>query len=124
MSRSRAGPQRSQVRTLRAQFAQADGLPFANLLPPQRLEGAFREEDACWREAVFNPVLTLWAFLTQLVSTDGSCRAAVARVAAWLVGHARPPCSPNTDPYCKARHRLPESLLVRLTRETGRELHQ
>jgi hypothetical protein len=124
MSRSSPGPHRSQVRTLRAQFAQADGLPFADLLSPQRLEGALREEGACWREAVFSPVLTLWAFLTQLVSADGSCRAAVGRVMAWLVGHARPPCSPNTDPYCKARHRLPESLLVRLTRETGRELHR
>jgi hypothetical protein len=124
MSRSSTGQHRSQVRTLRAQFAQADGLPFANLLPPRRLENALREEGACWREAVFSPVLTLWAFLTQLVSADGSCRAAVARVTAWLVSHARPPCSPNTDPYCKARHRLPESLLVRLTRETGRELHR
>jgi hypothetical protein len=124
MSRSRAEPHRSHVRALRAQFAQADGLPFADLLSPRRLEGALREEGACWREGVFSPVLTLWAFLTQLVSADGSCRAAVARVMAWLVDHARPPCSPATDPYCKARHRLPESLLVRLTRETGRELHQ
>ena len=124
MSRSHPRPHRSQVRTLRAQFAQADGLPFADLLSPRRLEGALREEGACWREGVFSPVLTLWAFLTQLVSADGSCRAAVARVMAWLVDHARPLCSPATDPYCKARHRLPESLLVRLTRETGRELHQ
>ena len=124
MSRSSTGQHRAQVRTLRAQFAQADGLPFADLLPPPRLEGTLQEEGACWREAVFSPVLTLWAFLTQLVSADGSCRAAVARVMAWLVGHARTPCSPNTDPYCKARRRLPESLLVRLTRETGRELHR
>jgi len=123
MSGSGTGPHRSQVRTLRAQFAQADGLPFANLLSSRCLEDALREEGACWREAVFSPVLTLWAFLTQLVSADGSCRAAVGRVMAWLVGHARTPCSPNTDPYCKARRRLPESLLVRLTRETGRELH-
>ena len=124
MSRSSTERHRSQVRTLRAQFAQADGLPFADLLSPRRLEDALREEGACWREEVFSPVLTLWAFLTQLVSADGSCRAAVARVMAWLVGHARTPCSPNTDPYCKARRRLPESLLVRLTRETGRELHR
>ena len=83
MSRSSTGQHRSQVRTLRAQFAQADGLPFASLLEPRRLENALREEGACWRESVFSPVLTLWAFLTQLVSADGSCRAAVARVMAW-----------------------------------------
>src|SRR5262249_21223675 len=34
------------------------------------------------------------------------------------------PCSPKTDPYCKARQRLPESLRHRLVRETGRELHR
>jgi hypothetical protein len=124
MSRSNTRRHRSQVHTLRTQFAQADGLPLANLLPPRRLERALWEEGACWREGVFSPVLTLWAFLTQLVSADGSCRAAVARVMAWLVGQGHCPCSPNTDPYCKARRRLPESLLGRLTRETGRELHQ
>src|SRR5262249_325640 len=51
-----------------------------------------------------------------------SCRAAVARVLAWLVGRGEPPCSPKTDPYCKARQRLPESLLWRLVRETGRAM--
>ena len=44
MSRSSTERHRSQVRTLRAQFAQADGLPFADLLSPQRLEDALREE--------------------------------------------------------------------------------
>jgi hypothetical protein len=62
----------------------------------------------------------LWAFLTQVVSPDGSCRAAVARVLARLVAQRRPPGTPKTGPYCKARRRLPESLLRRLTRETGR----
>jgi hypothetical protein len=117
MSRSAPGPSPPQVRTLRAQFAQADDLPFADLLPPERLEVALRDERACWRESAFSPVLTLWAFLTQLVSPDGSCRAAVARVLAWLVAHGRPPCSPKTDSDCKARRRLPESLLRRLMRE-------
>jgi hypothetical protein len=82
------------------------------------------EEQASWREALYTPVLTLWAFLSQVVSPDGSCRASVARVLAWLVSRGEEPCSPKTDPYCKARQRLPESLLRRLVRETGRDLHQ
>lgn len=113
-----------QVETLRTQFAQADGLPFADVLTASRLEQALREEEAGWREAVFTPVLTLWAFLSQVVSPDGSCRAAVARVLAWLVSRDEEPCTPRTDPYCKARQRLPESLLHRLVRETGRDLHR
>jgi hypothetical protein len=46
----------------------------------------------------------------------------VARVLAWLAALGRPTASAKTDPYCKARRRLPESLLSRLTRETGRAL--
>src|SRR5438552_15877451 len=95
-----------QIQTLRAQFAQADGLPFADVLPADRLERALAEEGASWREVVFTPVLTLWAFLCQAISPDGSCRAAVARVLAWLVSQGQRPCSPQTGPSRKARARL------------------
>lgn len=113
----------NQIETLRTQFAQADGLPFAEVLPAERLENALEEENVSWREVIYSPVLTLWVFLTQVMSADGSCRAAVARALAWLVGQGRPACSPKTDPYCKARQRLPESLLSRLVRETGGALY-
>jgi hypothetical protein len=112
-----------QIDLLRAQFAQADGLAFADVLPAERVEQALREEGAVWRDVVYSPLLTLWAFLGQVISTDGSCRAAVARVLAWLVSRGERPCTPKTDPYCKARQRLPESLFRRLTRETGRTVH-
>jgi hypothetical protein len=112
-----------QIETLRAQFAQADGLPFADVLSGERVEHALQEEGATWRESVYTPLLTVWAFLAQVMSPDGSCRAAVARVLAWLLAHGQTPCTPKTDPYCKARQRLPESLLPRLVRETGAALH-
>jgi len=112
-----------QIETLRRQFAQTEGLPFADLLTAERLEQALRAEKATWREAIWTPVLTLWAFLSQVVSADGSCRFTVDRVLAWLVSRGEAPCSPKTDPYCKARQRLPESLLHRLVRETGSRLH-
>jgi hypothetical protein len=113
---------RRQIETLRAQFAQADAATFADVLSEQRLQAALRDEGATWREQVFTPVLTLWAFLTQVLGGDGSCRAAVARVLAWLAAQGRPACSARTAAYCKARGRLPESLFVRLARETGRAL--
>jgi Transposase DDE domain len=115
---------RRQIETLRAQFAQAGGLAFADVLPADRVEAALRQEGAGWRHKVYTPVVTLWAFLTQVASPDGCCRAAVARVLAWLVGQGRRPCRPTTGPYCKARARLPESLPRRLARETGRDLHR
>jgi hypothetical protein len=114
---------RRQIETLRAQFAQTDGLAFADVLPAQRIERALREEGVHWRHKVYTPVVALWAFLTQVVSPDGSCRAIVARVLAWLVSQGLRPCRPTTGPYCKARARLPESLPKRLARETGRALH-
>jgi hypothetical protein len=113
----------NQIETLRTQFAQADGLPFADVLPAERLEKAFREEKASWREVIYSPALVLWAFLTQVMSADGSCRAAVARVLVWLVARGQPACSAKTAPYCKGRQRLPESLLRRLLRETGCALY-
>jgi Transposase DDE domain len=112
-----------QIDLLRTQFAQVDGLAFADVLPAEQLELALREEGAVWRDIVYSPLLTLWAFLGQVISPDGSCRAAVARVLAWLVCRGERPCTPATDPYCKARRRLPEALLRRLTRHTGRSLH-
>lgn len=112
-----------QIKTLRNQFAQQDGLPFANVLSAERVERVLREENAVWSERIYTPVVTLWAFLSHVISADGSCRKTVARVLAWLVAQGRPACSPKTDPYCKARQRLPEAVLVRLTRETGRHIH-
>lgn len=111
-----------QIKTLRNQFAQDDGLPFANLLTAERLERAFVEEKAQWSERIFTPMVTLWAFLSQVLMADGSCRKAVARVAAWLVVQGRPMCRATSDAYCKARKRLPETLLARLARETGQHL--
>lgn len=44
-----------------------------------------------------------------------SCLAAVARVAVLLVGLGHKPCAGNSGAYCRARSRLPEAALRRLT---------
>jgi Transposase DDE domain len=114
---------RRQIQELRNRFAQRDGLPFADVLPAQRIEDAIEDHGGGWREDVFTPILTLWAFLTQVICPVGCCRLAVARVMAWLVAHGQQPCGPGTGGYCKARVRLPEGVLTQLTRQTGRALH-
>ena len=63
---------RRQIRALRTRFAQRDGLPFADVLPAQRIEDAIADHGGGWREEVFTPVLTLWAFLTQVICPVGS----------------------------------------------------
>ncbi len=69
--------------------------------------------------SIFTPAVTLAVFLSQILAEDHSCRAAVDRLLAWRVAHGLPPCSPDTGGYCKARQRLPETLLPRLVRETA-----
>src|SRR5262245_13110243 len=99
-----------QIETLRAQLAQPDALAFAEILHAERVEAALRAEGVGWRHKVFTPLVTLWAFLAQVISPDGCCRAAVARVLAWLIAQGQKPCRPSTGGYCKARARLPEGL--------------
>jgi hypothetical protein len=77
-------------------------------------------------DRVFSPLVTLALFLGQVLSDDHSCRAAVARLLAWRAACGLPECSPDTGGYCKARQRLPDSLLPRLVRESAdrEETHQ
>src|SRR5512138_1379895 len=53
---------------------------------------------------------------------DHSCRAAVARLIVWLAINRRKPCAPETNSYCEARQRLPLGVVVRLVRQTAREI--
>jgi len=111
-----------QVATLQRQFALAPGLPFADVLRPATVERALRQENVSYRDRLFAPLVTLWVFLSQVLDPDHSCRQAVARFLAWRVAQGLKPCSADTGAYCKARRRLPEGLLARLTRNTGRQL--
>lgn len=73
---------------------------------------------------VWDPVLTLWAFLWQVASKSKSCTAACARALTWRLALGLPPCSTNTGAYCKARQKLPEALLEQLTLDLGERLEQ
>src|SRR5208282_5839805 len=74
--------------------------------------------------------VTLWMFLTQVLSSNGSCREAVAKLLAFVAAsRVGSPvdgegADPKTGPYCKARKRLPEGLVSRLAKETGQQLHR
>jgi len=71
---------------------------------------------------VFNPVTTLWGFLSQVLSADRSCRDAVTRIIAHRAASGLATCSPNTASYCNARSRLPTGVLCTLAKRTAREL--
>src|SRR4051812_19181258 len=112
------------VARLRQQFADAPRLPFADLLDAQQVEQALVAERVSFRDRLFSPLVTLWTFLSQVLDPDHSCRAAVARFLAWRTAQQLPACSADTSAYCKARQRLPEGVLTRLTRSAGRQAHE
>jgi hypothetical protein len=120
MAHATSSPCSRQVRQLRQQFAHAPALPFADLLPAEEVTDALQAEGVTFRQRLFSPLVTLWAFLSQVLDPDHSCRAAVARFLAWRGSRGLAPCSANPGAYCKARSRLPEGVLARLTRRTGR----
>jgi hypothetical protein len=98
-----------------------EGLPFAQHLPADKIHTALRQLGGVFRQQIYTPAVTLWVFLSQLLDPDHSCRQAVARLLAWRTAQGLRPCSPDNSAYCKARARLPEALLARLTRDTGRD---
>jgi putative transposase len=71
---------------------------------------------------VWDPVLTLWAFLWQVVSASKTCACAVARALAWRLALGLAPCSANTGAYCKARLELPVGLLESFAMDLGARL--
>jgi hypothetical protein len=99
-------------------------LPFADLLPAAQVERALEDENVSFRERLFPPLVTLWVFLSQVLDPDHSCRQAVARFLAWRAARGLAPCSADTGAYCKARARLPEGVLARLTRQAGRQAQE
>ena len=58
-------------------------LYFAALLSQDRILKAFGAARAAWQGWVYSPAVTVWVFLSQCLSSDHSCRDAVARLIAW-----------------------------------------
>jgi len=112
-----------RFRLVLASFLQGEGLPFAEVLPETEIQRAFEEagvvpsSDDEEQDAVYTPAVTLWAFLSQMLhkGEQRSCLAAVARVVVLLVSLGRKPCSGNTGAYCRARAKLPETVIERVT---------
>src|SRR5262245_206980 len=107
---------------LRARFARNDGLPSADVLTEARIRDALDEHGVRYRDRVFDPVTTIWGFLSQVLSDDHSCRDAVARIIAHRAANGLEACSPNTASYCNARGRLATADLSTLARRTAAEL--
>jgi hypothetical protein len=95
-------------------------LYFAALLDQESILEAFGSASSVWEGWLYTPAVTTWVFLSQCLSSDHSCRDAVARLAAWRAAQGRRPCSPETGAYCTAREQLPEGGCHQLVSRTGK----
>jgi len=101
---------------------QDGALPFATALSEATIAPALQSIEVSWKDRVFSPLVTLWTFLSQVLSADHSCRAAVARLIAHRVSQGQSGCSANTGAYCQARKRLPEKFFSAVACLVGRAL--
>lgn len=113
-----------QVQAYRRRLQNSSQFPITHLLPVAEVDAAVAAEGCSFRERIFTPVITLWIFLGQVLDQDHSCRQAVLRFVAWLSALRQRYCSSETGAYCKARQRLPEGVLARLTRCLGSRLEE
>src|SRR6202453_1214030 len=122
MHRYDRGRFRQQVQHLRRQFVQDGDLPFNDVLSEDLITQTLTAVGISWIDRIFSPLVTLWVFLSKVLSADHSCRAAVARLIAHRVSQGQSSCSAETGAYCQARKRLPEALFSEVARQTGRAL--
>lgn len=111
-----------QMQHFKHSFFQVGESSFSNLLPHSLLTDI--RQSGSKRDTVFTPLVTLKAFLWQVLSPTGSCKSAVAHVFSDRISFNHSANSMNTGPYCKARRRLSLSHLKEAVCCTGKALHQ
>jgi hypothetical protein len=114
---------RKNFTSIRDKFANDAGLPFGRLLTREYVLGVLESEGHEYRQGVFCPLVTLWAWLSQSLSQDKSLNEAVSRILANRVATGLPACSASSASYSNARGRFPSSVMVRMAKEVGRMVH-
>ena len=112
----------TNLQTLRARFARNTGLPFSQVLTEAKILDVLNDHGVKHRDRVFDPVTTIWGFLSQVLSDDHSCRDAVSRIIAHRAASGIRVCSPNAASYCNARRRIQTGVLRTLAKRTAQEL--
>lgn len=110
-----------------ASFLARPGLPFADVLSPQRILRVFSKHDNLFgMNNVYSTTVVLWAFLAQVLrdGKEASCRAAVAQITVYRLQEGFDPPTSDTGDYCRARAKLFEAALRELTIETAQQLQQ
>ena len=100
-------------------FVKKQGLPFEKALSEKELRRAIEKQGLKFRNRIFTPVITIWAFLSQILE-KGSCREATKRIQSfWVSKDPQAKKLSKNSGYCEARKRLPEKLLKTLVTDVG-----
>jgi hypothetical protein len=106
-------------RRVQKRIENIDAYGFFNLLTGPELLDDMESLLPEHRERLFPPTETLSMFMAQALSADGSCRQAVDDAAVKRLVAGLPRNSSNTAAYCKARARLPQTLISTLALRTA-----
>ena len=101
---------------------QENGLVFRPSINGEDLEQYLKYYPPDFRDRVYSPDVTLFAFLGQALAANGSCQDAVARVRADRIASGLSACSKNTSSYVRARQRIPLVGLENLAKSKAAEL--
>ena len=111
-----------QRHALRRGLRSIDAYAFFDLLTDPSMLNEVEALLPAHRERLLPPTETLAMFLAQALSSDRSCQNAVNSFAARRVAGGLSACSTSTGAFCRARKRLPESMVASLVRSTGKRL--
>ncbi len=122
MNKSTRFSLRLQIRHFKNTFLLIGDMPFNNLLPDSLIRDLHQSGDV--RETIFTPLITLKAFMLQVLNPFGSCKEAVAQILTERLSANLDANSMNTGPYCKARQRLSLAHLKAAVCASGQSLHR
>jgi len=111
-----------QQSRVRRRANDSDAYAFFNLLTGPELLTQVESLLPEHRERLFPPTETLSMFLSQALSADRSCQRIVNDAAVKRLIGGLSVCSTHTGGYCRARARLPLSMLSGLTQHTGQAI--
>jgi hypothetical protein len=105
---------------------QASDLPLSEVLDCSIIADAFEDDSIDFGKAdedVFTPAITLWAMVSQMLSsgTARSCKVAAGRVVSLIAQTTGRIVSQNAGNYCRAKAKIPTTTIRKITMRLASE---
>lgn len=108
-----------------AHARQCGDLYFAALISQETIDSGFGNASGILNSArVYNTSVTLWVFLSQVMSLHHGCVSAVTKLITYRVARGLRACSSKTGAYCIARDKLDEDAMHRLVTSSGQVIEE